>query len=432
MSRLACSLLLAALAVPLGAQTPRPSPADSARAAREATRDAARDAARAERDARRAERDARDADEDLAGIGEAVGTAVREGLRSAAEALRGADLHVAAASVAASGAMRSVAAGMETALADVAAELDDVGRELRDELRDERRDTRRARDGQPSFTRIDTTVSTGAAADVDLSMISGPVTVTTWDRNEVRVRGQSRRPMYFEHRGASVRVWLERGNRRDYDPEDQRLEVVVPANSVVEANSVSGDVKVTGVRGEVNARAVSGDVEVRGAARRTRLSSVSGDVVGAQLGEDVRAKSVSGDVSLDDVGGEVEAETVSGEIEVRRSPRVRRMRAQSVSGEIGYDGGIARDGRYEFNSHSGEIRLALPADVGASLALRTFSGSIDSAFPLTLQPAGEGNARSFVGGRGGNRSMEFTLGQGGARITAETFSGTITLARTPR
>jgi DUF4097 and DUF4098 domain-containing protein YvlB len=189
-------------------------------------------------------------------------------------------------------------------------------------------------------------------------------------------------------------------------------------------------VRVTGVRGEVSARAVSGDVEVRGAARRTRLTSVSGDVVGAQLGEDVRANSVSGDVSLDDVGGEVEAETVSGEITVRRSPRVRRMRAQSVSGEIAYDGGIARDGRYEFSSHSGEIRLALPADVGAALALRTFSGSIDSAFPLTLQPAGDG--RSFVGGRGGNRNMEFTLGQGGARISAETFSGTITLARSPR
>jgi DUF4097 and DUF4098 domain-containing protein YvlB len=274
-------------------------------------------------------------------------------------------------------------------------------------------------------------VRTGATADVDLSLVSGPITVTTWDRPEVRVRGQSRTPMYFEHRGGSVRVWLERGRHRRDGDDEQRLEVVVPVNSTVEANSVSGDVRVAGVRGEVNAQTVSGDAEVRGAARRTKVSSVSGDVVGVGLGDDVRANSVSGDVTLDDVGAEVEAETVSGEVQLRRSPRARRVRAQSVSGELSYDGGIARDGRYEFTSHSGEIRLAMPADVGASLALRTFSGSIDSAFPLTMQPASDGRTRSLTGGHG-DRRMEFTLGQGGARITAETFSGTISLVRGPR
>src|SRR5690606_35901216 len=99
--------------------------------------------------------------------------------------------------------------------------------------------------------------------------------------------------------------------------------------------------------------------------------------------------------------------------------RSRNVTARSTSGDIDFAGTISGDGRYQFNSHSGELRLSLPDDVGAEFSVRTFSGELDSAFPVTL------------GGRNrtSSRSMEFTLGAGGARITAETFSGDVTLRR---
>jgi DUF4097 and DUF4098 domain-containing protein YvlB len=108
-------------------------------------------------------------------------------------------------------------------------------------------------------------------------------------------------------------------------------------------------------------------------------------------------------------------------VTVRRG-HLSRLRAETVSGDVRYDGTFARDGRYDLSSHSGEIRLALPANVGAALSLRTYSGSIDTDFPLTLQPNGSGAARP-------GRRLEFTLGGGGARVTAESFSGDITIAR---
>jgi hypothetical protein len=53
--------------------------------------------------------------------------------------------------------------------------------------------------------------------------------------------------------------------------------------------------------------------------------------------------------------------------------------------------------------------------------VQTFSGEVNSDFPMTLQP----------GSRSGNRGrgMQFTIGGGGARISAQTFSGDITIER---
>lgn len=55
------------------------------------------------------------------------------------------------------------------------------------------------------------------------------------------------------------------------------------------------------------------------------------------------------------------------------------------------------------------------------MRIETFSGSVDSDFPVTLQPNTDG--------RGSNRRMEFKIGNGRARIVAESFSGTIKLER---
>ena len=70
----------------------------------------------------------------------------------------------------------------------------------------------------------------------------------------------------------------------------------------------------------------------------------------------------------------------------------------------------------------GNISLQLPADVGASLSVDTFSGDIETDFPLTIQPSGrdDGPPRHHV---------DTTLGRGGAHVTISTFSGDIELRR---
>ncbi len=72
-----------------------------------------------------------------------------------------------------------------------------------------------------------------------------------------------------------------------------------------------------------------------------------------------------------------------------------------MSGEVALTGALARSGRLEV-THSGRMRIRLPADTDASLSQSTFSGRIRDAF-------GQGE--------------ELVLGAGQGRIELSTFSG---------
>jgi hypothetical protein len=270
--------------------------------------------------------------------------------------------------------------------------------------------------------RIDTTVAVGRDASVDLGLVNGDVVVTASSRSEIRVHAYSdQMPLRFEHFGNTVRVMTE-GSGRYRRGGDQRIEVVVPTGTRVTATSISGGMSVRGAHAEVEASSTSGDVTVEDAVGQAKLNSVSGSVRARDIEGDVRARSTSGDITVDHVAGEVDVETVSGEVEIRAA-RSDRVHAQTLSGEVTYDGTISRDGRYDLSSHSGTVRLVVPADAGISLTASTFSGSVNSHLPATLGPTtGTGGVR-----RGGR--MDLTINGGGAHVTASTFSGDIVIDR---
>ena len=285
-----------------------------------------------------------------------------------------------------------------------------------DDDRDEDHDDRRR--GRDVATRIDTTVSLARRGEANLSLIAGRVTVRGWDRGEARVRAESEgAALRFEHSGS--RIALREDGRSRSRGDDTRYDVTVPYGTRLVVRTTSGDVSTLDVRGEVEVGTTSGDVRIENASGRTLFESVSGEVTGRGLAGPVRGRSVSGEVTLERVTGDVEVETVSGEIELNQV-RAAFVRLETVSGDVGFTGPLDRAGRYEFNSHSGTITLALPADAGAQVSVETFSGDLDTAFPLTLTPNDRG---------GRPRRFEFSLGGGGARLTAESFSGDVVLRR---
>ena len=274
-------------------------------------------------------------------------------------------------------------------------------------------------------TAIDTTVAFTRGGVVDLSLVSGEIKVVGWTRGEVKVSARSERSnLRFEATSSRVTLDLEggghRAGRRRGSDDDAHYELSVPEGTRVLMRSISGDLSSRGVKGEVEGRAVSGGVVVDDA-RRVTLESVSGDVQATRVAGDARAHSVSGEVTIRDVAGDLDLESVSGDVEIRGA-RGRVTRAETVSGDVTYEGSVDPAGRYDFSSHSGTLRLILPASTNASLSVETFSGEIDSAFRLQMRPASED-------GRSRPRRMDFTLGSGGPRITAHTFSGEIVLER---
>lgn len=284
-------------------------------------------------------------------------------------------------------------------------------REQAERARDEARERQRERLREQAGA-LDTTVAFEAAGSLDVSCPQGDVVVVGHAQNEIVVRART---------GSGGVRFTSTGSRATLEPasgrgcSDGRFEVRVPAGTRVTVRSASGGIEVTGVRGDLEARGQSADIRIRDAGR-VEVETLSGDVALERATGSAAIRTVSGDVVVTAVRGDVDAESVSGDLALT-DVTAKQVRAHTTSGDITFSGAVLADGRYEYDTHSGEISLALPAGVGAQLTVATFSGGIESSFPLTLQPGREH----------GNKRLTFTLGQGTARIVAETFSGDIIL-----
>lgn len=275
-----------------------------------------------------------------------------------------------------------------------------------------------AASAQRDGDRIDTTLAIARGGLVSLSVISGEVRVRGESRTDVQLRAEIERGSFDRsYTGDRIGVTTRSSNGRQTGA---RMDVVVPKGTRVNVRTVSGRVEVEATEGEVTVHTTSGSIEVRDARDQVALTTVSGGLELSRARGRVQMEGVSSSLRVDDVDGELIAETVSGSIIVRRG-RLDGAMLKAMSGSITYEGALSRTGTFRFNTHSGSVTLTLPSDVGANLELETFSGRINSEFPLTMQP-GE------TGGRRGRR-MEFTLGDGGARVTAGAFSGSITIRR---
>ncbi len=266
-------------------------------------------------------------------------------------------------------------------------------------------------------THIDTTVRIERQGTVDLSLVSGTIRVSGWDRSDVKISATSVGDTRLRLDANSSRITLTVDNdhgRRRYGRTDARYVVSVPRGTRLSLEAVSGSISASGSQGEIDASSVSGSVDITGGTREVNAESVSGSVRVAQVNGNLRAESVSGDVRAETVSGSVEASTVSGTIRLV-GIQSRDVRTESVSGDILYTGTIEGGGRYNFESHSGTLRLNIPRTSGANVSVETFSGGISTDFTVIRQPRGTRQRGNF----------EFTIGDGRARISAQTFSGRI-------
>jgi len=288
--------------------------------------------------------------------------------------------------------------------------------------RDRERDEERRERERETAGALDTTVTFDARGTVSVSCPGGDVVVTGSDRNQIVVRARTERgAIRFVSTGSNAT--LEPAASRGCS--DAHFELSVPAGVHLVANSWSGSLSVKGVKGEIDAHAQSGDVDVRDAGNDIEVETLSGSVTIEGARGAVNVHTVSGDISLTGGRGNIELESVSGDMELHDVVSSQ-VRTNSTSGDLTFAGAILDAGRYQFESHSGELRLELPANVGAQLSVSTFSGEIDSAFPITLTPGGHNIGASQA------KKLTFSLGQGSARILAETFSGDVTLTSTGR
>ena len=214
-----------------------------------------------------------------------------------------------------------------------------------------------------------------------------------------------------------------RNNRRNYNV-SVAYTVSAPAGTRISIETISGSVKVTDIKGDVTANSISGNVTVTGAGRAS-AKSISGmvEIVDAQSDGTMESSSVSGDVVLRRVSARrIDTSSVSGNIRLDEL-QCDRVSAKTTSGNVSFAGTLARNGRYDLGSFSGDVRLTLASNSGFEVDANSFSGGISTDFPITTR----GSAQADRNGR--RKVLSGTHGDGSAILDLTTFSGSIVISR---
>ena len=258
----------------------------------------------------------------------------------------------------------------------------------------------------------DTTVTVRPGSRLELDNFEGTVTITAWNRPAVRVEttSEDERPE-VEVTGSMVRVSAQ----SRHGPGSADFRISVPADMDLEINGHSGDIRVSGVKGEIRAETVEGNITVQGGSGFVLLHSVEGDLVLEGAQGDVELNTVDGSISVTRVTGGVRAETVDGDVSLVQVDAAT-VTVNTVDGNIVFEGGIQPRGRYRLTSHDGDVTVTA-ASVDAVVSVSTFDGDFESDWPVQLTSTRR------------NQRMEFTLGSGSARLHLESFDGLIRLQK---
>jgi hypothetical protein len=303
-----------------------------------------------------------------------------------------------------------------------------------------------SRQGPEQTERFTQSYKVGANGALDLENLAGDVRVTAGGSNDIQIdaikRVRHRDPDEARRLLSQLRIDATQvGNRVEVRTVYPRASgrnlsasvdyvITVPPNAAVALKTISGDVSVANVRGEVRAESISGSVDVSATPNLALAKTVSGDVTarGITASSALTLGTVSGSVIASALEARaLEAGTVSGNVQLT-NVRAERVQAKSVSGDIEYDSRLVRGGRYEFNSHSGNVRVMLSEVTGFELDASSFSGSIRSDFPVTIRSTADSSNTDRRRGAM-NRAIRGTFGDASAILAIRSFSGNVVIAK---
>lgn len=288
------------------------------------------------------------------------------------------------------------------------------------------------------------TVKLGANGELTLANIAGDITVTKANGADATIEivktARARTADEAREMLGLVNVSVtERNGRADVKTEYPRSEdmrgrrnmnvtvaytVSAPAGTRLSINSISGSIRVSDVKGDLSVNTISGGVRLANAGRIASAKSVSGtvEILDTQIDGAVEAQSISGSVILRKVSARrVNVGSVSGSVQVE-DVQCDRVEGHSISGNVDYAGGLAKGGRYDLTSHSGNVRISVAGNTGFEVDANSFSGSIRSDLPLTSQ----GDRGDRVMRR---RSLRGVYGDGSAVLNLTTFSGSVVISK---
>ena len=271
--------------------------------------------------------------------------------------------------------------------------------------------------------RIDESREVDKNATISIENIAGEVTVTGWNKHEVRITGtldEKAEELEISGGGDHLDIEVKYPDRvKDID-EGSVLEIMVPFDCDIEVSCVAADISVSEVRGELDIETVSGEVTLRGKPSEVAVETISGSLDVDVTTDTASLSCISGDIDIKGVRRELECSVISGSIEVDAGKDMESLECETISGDVTVTGQLPRGAEWSLGAHSGDITLNLLGKVNATFQIETFSGEIHDVFGHKAR-----RESKYAPGE----ELEFTEGDGSASVEIEAFSGDVRVLR---
>jgi len=247
----------------------------------------------------------------------------------------------------------------------------------------------------------------------------GSVIVHGWNKDTVLVRGSlGPGDKFFAGGGyTGVKMFVESEN--DRDPRPAKLELWVPARVKLWIKTATANIDVNDVTGGLDLYVVSGTITVSGSPHDLNAEAIDGDIHVAGSPSWLRAKTATGAITFQGASADLGLSTVSGTIKVDGGV-FERAKLETVTGNIIFGGKLDRSGAFDFDTHSGNVDIAIPEATSVGISVVTIAGTITNNLSRKAPIPGR-----F--GRGAELAMD--LSGGGAKVSVRTFKGPVTLRR---
>ena len=282
--------------------------------------------------------------------------------------------------------------------------------------------------GASADTPLDLHHAAAPTAHVTVNNVKGSVNIVAWDRNEVHVGGQlgdGAAPLAIEGSDNNLTInvqakghegWFNWSGENAMEP--TTLDVSVPRAVSVKVSVVSAPLSIDGIKGgDIEANSVSGPIRINVQTPALHVVSVSGNIAFSGHAEQAKLQTVSGDILAPSLGRAVELQTVSGRIQSGGGPW-QQLNLSTVSGDVQLTGGLADGGNMSIDSMSGNVSLQFQHPLSANIHASTFSGNLHSDYGTPTRPEhGPGN------------TLDTVAGNGSGKIHIETFSGDLKIRK---
>lgn len=239
----------------------------------------------------------------------------------------------------------------------------------------------------------------------------GDLHVDSWDRDELGIFVDQCCEPDIELRQIQDVLILSIGqSKEDWSGAD--IQINMPRWMPLEVEGNTLEVDVENLDAPISVEVIDGSIRIVGGKERVFLRSLQGQIQIKHAEAHIDVSSSQENVTVLDSKGQILAESVGGDIRIA-GVESDNVEAISFGGDVLYDGSIEDGGDYYFSTHSGDVEVGLGEENSASVTIVAEKGNFSADFELRLLPMTN------------RERLEFVLGDGKAKVRAESFSGDI-------